>query len=359
MHGTAGWLLRQWGQADLVRQVDQTPIPYSPDREWFTLAHHGETDASPRTARGSSDGECQREVHSGETGRLHAVEGRRDREIGRVRRGREPTGRAAAPPSKTFHYTFIVFPPGESTIGSADDEPERKKDEVRHPVRLTRPFALLDREITFEELIAFHPKYAGFMQQYDAKPEDAGFGADWYDAVGFCRWLGQQMGLAESDQPYADPATLDKEQYPREPDPSASWAPRNWPLELGRRGFRLPTEAEWEVAESSRRAHGLRLRKRRKPAGPFRLVLGEQRQARPRPAGTSSRPTRSVRPAWEPLGVDARLVRGLRYEAVQRIRWGRTRARTACTRGGGWDDVAAHCRSAYRDTDDPTHPHAR
>ena len=37
VHGAAGWLLRQWGQADLVRQVDQTPIPYSPDREWFTL----------------------------------------------------------------------------------------------------------------------------------------------------------------------------------------------------------------------------------------------------------------------------------------------------------------------------------
>ena len=39
---------------------------------------------------------------------------------------------------------------------------------------------------------------------------DAGFGADWYDAVGFCRWLGQQMGLAEGDQPYAAPETLDK-----------------------------------------------------------------------------------------------------------------------------------------------------
>ncbi len=37
VHGAAGWLLRQWGQADLVRQVDQTPVPYSPAREWFTL----------------------------------------------------------------------------------------------------------------------------------------------------------------------------------------------------------------------------------------------------------------------------------------------------------------------------------
>jgi hypothetical protein len=55
------------------------------------------------------------------------------------------------------------------------------------------------------------------------------------------------MGLAECDQPSADPAKLGKEQYPREPNPEANWAPRNWTLEPGRRGFRLPTEAEWEV----------------------------------------------------------------------------------------------------------------
>ncbi len=86
------------------------------------------------------------------------------------------------------------------------------------------------------------------MRQFDAKPEDAGFGADWYDSVGFCRWLGQQSGLSEGDQSYAAPETLDKAKYPREPNPAANWAPRDWPLELGRRGFRLPTESEWEVA---------------------------------------------------------------------------------------------------------------
>ena len=142
------------------------------------------------------------------------------------------------------------------------------------------------------------------MQRVDSKPENAGCAVDWYDAVGFCRWLGQQMGLAESDQPYSDPARLDKEQYPREPNPAANWAPRNWPLELGRRGFRLPMEAEWEVASraGARTAYGY--------GGDVSLLgrfdwFGDVTRRRPRPAGTSSRPTRSVRRAWKPLGADA------------------------------------------------------
>ncbi|MEM8914151.1 MAG: SUMF1/EgtB/PvdO family nonheme iron enzyme, partial [Planctomycetota bacterium] len=104
------------------------------------------------------------------------------------------------------------------------------------------------REVTFEELIAFSPDYADYAAQYDATLADAGAGANWYDAVRCCRWLGQQTGLSEDDQAYADPESLSVEDYPREVDPSAAWAPRNWPLRLDRPGFRLPTESEWEVA---------------------------------------------------------------------------------------------------------------
>ncbi|MEM1227654.1 MAG: protein kinase [Planctomycetota bacterium] len=202
VHGAAGWLLRRWGEHSIAREVDQTVRPFSPDRDWFTQAV---------TVRPSGvDGE--------------------------------------SPLTKTFYFTFVIFPHGEYQIGSPGDEPDRDKDEDQHRIELTRSFAILDREITFEELIAFSPDYADYAAQYDATLANAGAGANWYDAVRCCRWMGQQAGLSEAEQAYADPDSLSVEDYPREVDPSAAWAPRNWPLRLDRPGFRLPTESEWEVA---------------------------------------------------------------------------------------------------------------
>ena len=133
-------------------------------------------------------------------------------------------------------------------MGPLDDEPGRQDDELRHPITISRPYALLDRELTFAEMIAFDPQYAKFMTQFNAKPEDAAFGPMWYDAVQFCHWLSGQAGLSEVDQAYQATESLDEDKYPREQDVQASWAVRNWPIRLDRRGFRLPTEAEWEAA---------------------------------------------------------------------------------------------------------------
>ncbi len=304
VHGAAGWLLRQWGQAEVVRQVDQTAVPYAPDREWFTLA----ITVTPK----------------------------------------------APLPTKTFYYTFIVFPAGAYDIGSVNDEPDRQKNELRHRITLTHPFALLDREITVLELIAFSPLYARFMQQFDAKPADAGFGADWYDAVGFCRWLGQQSGLSEGDQSYAAPETLDKATYPREPNPGANWAPRKWPLELGRRGFRLPTESEWEVASraGARTTYGF--------GSEVSLLVRFGWFAEN--SGKHGHPPRELRPS----------IRGLFDLHGNRFEWthdwygdfgetaavdslGAKEGSSRVIRGGSWPQGAADCRSSDRGMCVPTY----
>jgi formylglycine-generating enzyme required for sulfatase activity len=349
IHGASGWLLRYLGEKEIADRVDQNPVPYSPDREWFTLAitvtptsppkpeekpaaENTASETEPQTTPPSEDEGTQQKDESDST---------------------EPAKHEAKPeplPPRTFYYTFIVFPPGDSRIGSVEDEPERSvkvNDELRHVVNLSRPFALLDREVTFEELIAFSPAYSGFMQQFKAQPSDAGFGPHWYDSVAFCRWLSHQSGLSETDQSYADPESLGKEEYPREPDPEMNWAPRNWPLELDHRGFRLPTESEWEVASraGARTAYGY---------GSDIALLGEFGWFVEN-SGNQVHPPRELRPTFRgAFDLHGNLFEWTHDwydvfgESAVTDPLGAKRGSYRMFRGGGWSGVAAFCRSAYR-----------
>jgi formylglycine-generating enzyme required for sulfatase activity len=248
----------------------------------------------------------------------------------------------------------VVFPAGEYEIGSVSDELDRsKKNEARHSVELTRPFASLDREITMEELIARQLVYADYRREFDAKLTDGGFATDWYDSVAFCRWLGNQSGFAEVDQCYADPESLDKESYSREPNPDANWAPRNWPLQLGLPGFRLPTESEWEVASrcGGRTSYGF--------GSDVNLLdrfgwFGSNSDKR-------VHPPRQLRPSLRGL-FD---MHGNLFEWTHD--WFRDYEKTAVVdpmisnsgtgrvdRGGSWSGGASNCRSAFRHSGVPT-----
>ena len=86
--------------------------------------------------------------------------------------------------------TFVVFPAGEHLIGSPADETDRQGNERLHRVRLTRPIAVADREITWEQIRPFDlainfDRHGAWEKQFGKKltPEEPAFGVNWFEAV--------------------------------------------------------------------------------------------------------------------------------------------------------------------------------
>jgi len=126
-------------------------------------------------------------------------------------------------------YLLRLVPPGAFQMGSERREQGRRPNEGFRSVTLQRPFYIGVQPVTNGEFRRFRAAHAsGYIDRQsidlDSQPVTQ---VSWDDAAEFCNWLSQQDGLPPA--------------YARSGDGLVLTRPVT-------RGYRLPTEAEWEYA---------------------------------------------------------------------------------------------------------------
>ncbi|MEJ0099671.1 MAG: SUMF1/EgtB/PvdO family nonheme iron enzyme [Pseudomonadota bacterium] len=137
----------------------------------------------------------------------------------------QPPARLASP----LLGTLVLMPAGKYLQGSERREQGRRNNEVQREVTLTRAFYLAENEVTNAQFRAFkadHVSGIAMEKSLDLDRQPVS-NVGWSDAVEFCNWLSLRESL---------PAAYERRDG-------------RWQLIVPlNRGYRLPTEAEWEYA---------------------------------------------------------------------------------------------------------------
>jgi len=212
---------------------------------------------------------------------------------------------------------WVLIPAGTFTMGSPTSEAERSKNEVQHQVTLSA-FMMSKYEVTFEQ-------YDNFcVATGRKKPCDEGWGRDshpvinvsWDDATAFALWM----------------------------------------------GCRLPTEAEWEFAARGGTSTPFNtgnnltsLQANYDGNNPYYTNSKGEYRKQTMPAGTFEANKYGLFDMHGNVWEWCSDLYGAYSTSPQTDPKGAMSGKTRVRRGGGWNDYARRCRSAYRDNVTPSY----
>ena len=126
-------------------------------------------------------------------------------------------------------------------MGSPENEPDRRDNETPHRRVIRHRFAIATKEVTveqYQEFVKANPSVDHAQSdRYSPDPKGPMNHVSWYHAAAYCNWLSQQEGLPKDQWCYLP---NDRDAYDKGMKIPADF--------LQRKGYRLPTEVEWEYA---------------------------------------------------------------------------------------------------------------